>query len=178
MVAGGCAYKERRGMKRYTVLNDGARAVFATSLISLTIMWSQADGQVVLPTPTSAQVLSMDQIDDLRWMVQQLGAFFIILVILFFYRRDWQTAVEFWKDQHALTMSLVEKATVAQIEASAVVRENTVVTHALKRVIEYCDARDGPGRRGADQMVQVSAPSRLDQIISEVARERMTEPKK
>lgn len=59
------------------------------------------------------------------------GAFAVILVILFFYRRDWKTAVEFWQNQHQITTDLVEKATRAQADNSAALRENSSVLQRL-----------------------------------------------
>lgn len=59
------------------------------------------------------------------------GAFAVILVILFFYRRDWKTAVDFWQDQHKTTTELVQQATKAQAENSAALRENSLVLQRL-----------------------------------------------
>jgi hypothetical protein len=82
----------------------------------------------------------------MQWAIREGGAYVVILVILFFYRRDWKTATEFWKDQHAITTDLVVKATTAQTDCSAL-RETAIVTHQLKRVLE----REFPERRGVDR---------------------------
>lgn len=59
------------------------------------------------------------------------GAFAVIFVLLFFYRRDWQTAVEFWKDQHRTTTELIQQAARAQADNSAAVRENSLLIQQL-----------------------------------------------
>lgn len=85
-----------------------------------------------------------EQFSIIQWAVKEGGAFGVILVILFFYRRDWKTAVDFWRDQHSITTDLVVQATRAQTETSAALRENTVVVHSVKNVL----ARHLPERRG------------------------------
>lgn len=87
--------------------------------------------------------------DFWRWAIQQGGAFVVVLIILFFYRRDWKTAVDFWKDQHAVTTGLIEKVTSANVEMTAALRENTVVTHSLKRAMEYTF----PPRRAGEKAI-------------------------
>jgi hypothetical protein len=91
-----------------------------------------------------------EQVSLLQWGIREGGAFVVILVILFFYRRDWKTAVEFWRDQHAITTDLVIQATKAQVSMEAALRENTVVVHQTKGVIQnYIPAgrRDDPPRK-------------------------------
>jgi hypothetical protein len=84
-----------------------------------------------------------DQLTIMQWAVREGGAFAVILVILFFYRRDWKTAVEFWRDQHATTTQLVQDNTRAQTETAAALRENTVVVHQAKNVLAAMEQRRG-----------------------------------
>lgn len=86
-----------------------------------------------------------DQISLIQWGLREGGAFAVILVILFFYRRDWKTAVEFWRDQHAITTKLVQDNTVAQTETAAALRENTVVVHQAKNVLARMEQRRDGG---------------------------------
>jgi hypothetical protein len=85
-----------------------------------------------------------DQFSIIQWAVKEGGAFGVILVILFFYRRDWKTAVDFWRDQHAITTDLVVASTKAQTETSAALRENTMVVHSVKNVLARIGDRREP----------------------------------
>lgn len=64
------------------------------------------------------------------------GSFAVIFILLFFYRRDWRTAVDFWKDQHKTTTELVQQATKAQTDNSAAIRENSMLIARLSDKIK------------------------------------------
>lgn len=76
------------------------------------------------------------QLTLVQWAIDKGGAYVVILVVLFFYRRDWQTAVNFWKDQSKITVDLIIEATKAQDATAAALAQNTVVVHQAKRVME------------------------------------------
>lgn len=116
--------------------HDSAIAA-AASVRQMTQLPSQG-GNTTVPelNPTNASLV--------QWAVREGGAFVVILVILFFYRRDWQTATEYWKAQNVITTQLCIKATEAQTDCAAALRENALVTHQVKRVFE----RQFPERRG------------------------------
>jgi hypothetical protein len=77
-----------------------------------------------------------------QWAIREGGAFAVILVILFFYRRDWKTATEFWRDQHAVTTQALRDSTKAQADMASALRENTQVVHHAKSVMqEYLPSR-------------------------------------
>jgi len=86
-----------------------------------------------------------NQITLMQWAAKEAPAYVVILVILFFYRRDWKTAVDFWRDQHTITTKMVQENTVAQTETAAALRENTTVVHQAKHVM----AKYLPERRDA-----------------------------
>jgi uncharacterized membrane protein YvbJ len=71
----------------------------------------------------------------LQWAIEKGGAFAVILIILFFYRRDYVQLTDFWKKQTETLVTLVEENTKAQTETSAALRENTVVVHHAKNVM-------------------------------------------
>ena len=94
----------------------------------------------------------------IQWALQQGGITVVCLVVLFFYRRDWHTTVDQWKEQHEITVSLVERSIEASVRATAALSENTVVIHSLKRAVEASYM----GRRSADQFIvndKVNGPS-------------------
>jgi hypothetical protein len=78
----------------------------------------------------------------LRWAVQQGGAYVVILIVLFFYRRDWKTLNESARqDTQSLSQILIESTRV-QVQNTAAVAENTLVTHRLKELLrDYLPSR-------------------------------------
>jgi hypothetical protein len=81
-------------------------------------------------------VPSTDPSPIIQWAIQQGGAFVVVLVILFFYRRDWKTATEYWQAQNAITTNLVTESTKANTDVAAALRENTTVVHQAKNVMQ------------------------------------------
>lgn len=144
------------------MLMDWLRAAAATTALFLVGMLSQAvAGQQLAQVAadrieragdqygsaiTGGKVGPADQVTVAQWAVREGGAFVVILVILFFYRRDWKTATEFWKEQNVLTTQLVAAATKAQTETAAALRENTTVVHQAKHVMQ----KYLPSRRDED----------------------------
>lgn len=82
---------------------------------------------------TAPNTISLDPIAE---FVTKGGPYASVMVILFFYRRDYKTVVDFWKDQSKATADLAKQSTSAQVETAAAMRELTTVIHSLKRVIE------------------------------------------
>lgn len=88
------------------------------------------------PEPNGGNSVDPSQVGIIQWAQKEGPAYVVILVILFFYRRDWKTAVDFWQSQHAVTTKLVVDCTQSQTETSAALRENTVVVHQAKAVMQ------------------------------------------
>lgn len=84
----------------------------------------------------------------LQWAIREGGAYVVILVILFFYRRDWKTATDFWKDQHKITTDLAKECSKAMTDQTAALRENTIVTHGLKNLLQYQGPQERRGGSG------------------------------
>lgn len=99
-------------------------------------------------TPTDPAVAPFVQ-----WMFQQGGAIAICIVVMFFYRRDWKTVNDVWREQHATMMDLVRSSIAAQERMTAALAENTMVMHSLKRAVEAAYF----GRRAVDQALQDDA---------------------
>lgn len=132
------------------LIADGLKAISATTALVF-LLSSQPPPESLMGTFPVPGVAGSAQTNDvsaggvvvgqgeqtiLQWAIREGGAFAVILVILFFYRRDWKTAVDFWRDQHAITTDLVVAATKAQAETAAALRENNVVVHSMKQVIQ------------------------------------------
>ncbi len=70
------------------------------------------------------------------------GFFALVLVLLYFYRRDTKWATEFWRDAAARNLEyarenalIIKENTKSNVDVSNAVRENTVVMHAAKNVM-------------------------------------------
>lgn len=125
--------------------NGGALADWARALVAVALLGSATFVSAQSPLPSGAAGgFSLESL--VQWALTQGGALGVLCVVLFFYRRDWKTAVEFWKDQNATRDVLVKEATRAQVETAAALREATVVIHGLKRVMQ----EQYPGRRFED----------------------------
>lgn len=99
--------------------------IFVVTAMVILMFWpataaSQTSGIVPLVTN-----------DPIAEYLTKGGAFAVILVILFFYRRDWKTAVDFWQNQSQMTTQLVQQATASQTENSAALRENSAILQRL-----------------------------------------------
>ncbi len=126
-------------------MSDFVRALVTTAMICA-LWWQTGLTTTVLPGKglTAAATADISQVDTrmaelelIGTIIKDGGAAAVILVILFFYRRDYRTLTEFWKQQHAITVQLAKDAATAQTTTAAALQENTIVTHALKRVIEF-----------------------------------------
>jgi hypothetical protein len=94
-------------------------------------------GQIPSTPQVTVGLDPQQQIGLAQWAVQQGGFLVVILVILFFYRRDWKTATEFWKDQTKVSHDLAATCATAVADNAAATRENTVVMHQAKNVIAH-----------------------------------------
>ncbi len=78
----------------------------------------------------------------LEKIAREGGFFALVLVLLYFYRRDTKWATEFWREQAAQNLeyarenaSIIKENTKSNVDVSNAVRENTVVMHAAKNVM-------------------------------------------
>lgn len=83
----------------------------------------------------SVGVGAMPQEPMMEWALRQGGALAVLLVVLFFYRRDYRDLAQFWRDQHKVMADLVATNTKANTEMMTALRENTIVVHATKNVL-------------------------------------------
>lgn len=146
-----------------TTMVDWGKALLASSIIFvamgvmggsipvLSVRWvgvTLAAAQQILPNQGDVTPMpTQEQATLLQWAFQQGGAFVVVLCVLFFYRRDFLKKDADNRANQQLTadtlIPLCKDAIRAQTECAAALRENTVVTHGVKRVFE----RQFPERR-------------------------------
>ena len=106
-----------------------------SSVVSLGLMglWSQAAFD---PSGTQTSLL--------EHALREGGFFALVLMLLWFYRRDTKWATEFWKDEAGKRETMIRESTRVQAEVAAALTQNTVVVHQAKRVLEqYLSAQSG-----------------------------------
>lgn len=96
-------------------------------------LWLLAQGVQTAPVPTES---------ILEFAMRQGGAFAILLIVLWFYRRDYRDLVAFRTERDKLLVELVENSTKSNAEMAAALRENNIVVHRAKNVMqEYLPLR-------------------------------------
>lgn len=95
-----------------------------------TMMFMQTGGQVGSPSfpPVSDSLV--------EWAIKQGGALLVLLVVLFFYRRDYHGVTDFWKEQNKIVTELVIASTKAQADMTNALRENNMIVHQAKNVLQ------------------------------------------
>jgi len=90
----------------------------------------------------------------LERVAREGGFFAIVLILLYFYRRDTKWATEFWKERAEENAKMIAENARSQSELAAALRENNVIVHQAKNIIaEYY-----PGRRSSDSVVRMDKP--------------------
>ncbi len=122
-------------------LTRWAVAALAASYVAATVLLGQGTATAIDPAQAQYSLL--------QWAIDRGGRDVILIVVLFFYRRDWQALVGDTKEQLAVLTTLVINATRAQTETADALRENNVVVHQARRVMETY-LPDIPMRRDVD----------------------------
>lgn len=111
--------------------------MIGSSLKSPVIVGAMAGSWFLAQTTTT-----MDATPIIEKIAREGGFFALVLVLLYFYRRDTKWATEFWKDQaianveHAKEIAqIVKENTKSNTDVSNAVRESTVVMHQTKRIM-------------------------------------------
>jgi len=90
-------------------------------------------------TPILAQIVgipvspSAESIVD--FALRQGGAFAILVIVLYFYRKDYRDLNDYRKGRDELLVGLVRDQTKAQTEMAAALRENNIIVHQAKNVL-------------------------------------------
>lgn len=128
------------------------RALVATLAIAASVYVGGARmpplALIVNPEPGGAPVAGTEPI--LEYAIRQGGTLLVLIVVLFFYRRDYRALTDYWRDQNKLMLALVEGNTKAQTDTAAALREQSVVVHQAKNVMrQYLPRRrDGEESEG------------------------------
>ena len=80
--------------------------------------------------------VTLSQSTIIERVFREGGFFAIVLILLYFYRRDTKWATEFWKDEAGKRDDMIRENTAAQTSVAAALSANTVVVHQAKRVME------------------------------------------
>lgn len=70
-----------------------------------------------------------------EWAIKQGGALVVLVIVLYFYRRDYHVVTDFWKDQNRQLTELVISSTKAQTDTANALRENNIIVHQAKNVM-------------------------------------------
>lgn len=121
------------------VLIDAARTLAAGSALVFA-GWISA-----LPKVLAFQVEGGAAVSEggiIEFALRQGGALAVLLVVLWFYRRDYKSLADFWKQSDGEKSRLIEELTRAQTEQSGAMREmsqamrdNTSVVQAAKSLL-------------------------------------------
>lgn len=71
----------------------------------------------------------------MEFAIRQGGAFAVLVLVLYFYRRDYRDLNDYRKDRDAILVQIVTDSTKAQTEMAAALAQNNIVVHQTKNVI-------------------------------------------
>ena len=89
---------------------------------------------------TGTWILAQTTVDPvsstaLEKSLEKGGFFALVLILLYFYRRDTKWATEFWKDPAVHHADVIEKNAIQGESVANAIRENTVVMHQAKNIM-------------------------------------------
>ena len=116
-------------MMMITLGNSAAHVKGLVSAVGLPVAGFLSFQSVVDP-------ITLSQSTIIERIFREGGFFAIVLILLYFYRRDTKWATEFWRDEAGKRDALIRENTVAQTSVAAALSANTVVVHQAKRVME------------------------------------------
>ncbi len=131
-------------------LGELVRAAVATlalagaGYLSTTAMASQAQQVAANNASPAAGESTGDTVAGqdsfLEFAVKQGGALLVLMAVLWFYRRDYKTLAEFWRDSDDTKTRLIEEHTRASTEMAAALRENTSAVRQAQAVMQQQQA--------------------------------------
>lgn len=91
--------------------------------------------QMIGATPAMPSVESFPE-----FAIRQGGAFAILALVLFFYRRDWRELTDYKSQRETTLITTIKEHTIAMSEMAAALRENNIVVHQTKNVLASVEA--------------------------------------
>lgn len=82
-----------------------------------------------------AQTVTTETSPLIEKIAREGGFFALVLILLYFYRRDTKWATEFWKEQAARNSDMIEENAKQNENVASAIRESTVVMHAAKTIM-------------------------------------------
>lgn len=124
-------------------MREGAEDIAKASAASFSLIFAGWLSVGIRPiSPIFAQVFGGDTVpltpnheSIFEFAVRQGGAFAILLIVLFYYRRDYRDLVAFRTERDQILVDLVKESTKANTEMANALRENNVVVHQAKNVM-------------------------------------------
>jgi hypothetical protein len=87
--------------------------------------------------PEPSQLIEPMTVEGMVFQVLKTGGLpAVLLVVLFFYRRDYKTLCDYWQSQNVMATTLVGDNTKAITGMSDAIRHNTEVINATKDVLQ------------------------------------------
>lgn len=88
----------------------------------------------------------------LEWGLKQTGLLAVLILVLYFYRRDYQALTTFHKDFGATMKELVQENTKATVEMAGALRSNTEVVHGAKNAMQsFVNIQEAQHRRPGEE---------------------------
>jgi hypothetical protein len=116
-------------------LSDAAAASMATAGVTVAGWLSVGIApvypmlaQVVTGTPQGSESM-------VEFAIRQGGAIVVLMIVLFYYRRDYRELVSYKAERDRLMIELVKESTAANVEMASAIRENNVIVHQAKNLM-------------------------------------------
>lgn len=134
----------------WTPILQGLTALLATSGL---VMAGWLSVGILPVTPVLAQMIGATTAAPsseslFEFAVRQGGAFVILFVVLFYYRRDYRDLTDYKTLRDQVLVELVKENVKASADMANALRENNVVVHQAKNVLK--DYVAPPSRRMGD----------------------------
>lgn len=82
-----------------------------------------------------------------EFALRQGGAFAILALVLFYYRRDWRDLTDYKGQRETILMDLIKENSKSSADMAAALRENNIVVHQAKNILA---SYVGPAQRAGD----------------------------
>jgi len=131
-----------------SIVVDWTHALLATAAII--VAWYFAVGNLnaaaMLQGAATTGGDGVPEVTVVETIIRQGGLFAVLLVVLFFYRRDYRQLTESRAEENAALRTMLVENTKAQSDTANALRENNVIVHQAKNVMQsYLPMRKADG---------------------------------